>query len=168
MYIKEINLGQDEIPAKINTRTGEITEIKGRKNNIPEGKEHFMADEYFAKSYTKAWTYLIDTLKPVELKIAVKMSTMTEMNTNSLAPLDNKTSIRGLADCFNISTRDVKKTFDRLFNIGVYASFRYCHYKRGEVNEWVFNPYISFKGQLISSDIKHLFDNTEIGKLFNS
>jgi len=168
-YKKIITLNHNEVAAKINKETGEIIEIKNstRKNNIPEGKTVFIADEYFAKAYEKAWAYLVDNLSLVEIKIALKMSTMIEMNTNALNPLDDKTSIRGLSEHFGISINSVKKAFKHLFDIGVYASFRYSHYKRGIVDEWIFNPYISFKGKLIESDIKNLFDKTEIGKLFN-
>lgn len=168
MYTKEIKLNHNEIPAKVNTETGEITEVRSRPNNIPEGKEIFIKDEYFSKNYERAWLFLVENLTPTEIGIAVKMSLMTELNTNSLNPLDDNTSIRQLAEYFKISTKSVKKTFSKLFKLGVYASFHYCHYKRGEVKEWIFNPYISFKGRLINSDIKYLFDDTEIGRLFNT
>jgi hypothetical protein len=51
-------------------------------------------------------------------------------------------------------------------DIGVYATFKYGHYKRGVVEEWVFNPFISFKGKLIDSDLKNLFLNTKAAKHF--
>lgn len=168
MYEKKVRLNDNEQLYKVNHDTGELVEIKDRKNNIPTGKEKFIADELFAKSYDKAWVYMYDKLSAVEIKIALKMSTMTEFNTNSLNPLDDNTSMRGLAEFFNISINSVKKSFKNLMDIGVYASFRYSHYKRGIVTEWIFNPYISFRGKLIESDIKTLFDNTKIGRLFNS
>ena len=166
-YKKTVSLRYNEKIEVVNTETGEYREINTRPNNIPENKTVFIADEYFAKAYEKSWEYLVDNLSLVEIKIALKMSTMIEMNTNSLNPLDDKTSLRVLSGHFGISVNSIKKAFKHLLDIGVYASFRYGHYKRGIVDEWVFNPYISFKGKLIESDIKNLFDDTEIGKLFN-
>jgi DNA-binding transcriptional MocR family regulator len=110
--------------------------------------------------------YLADHLSGVELKIAVMMASMTEFGTNSLAPLDNNISYELLADKFSISKSTVKKAFDNLFEVGVYASFKYCHFERGPVEEWVFNPFISFRGKLIDSDLKNLFLNTRVAKHF--
>jgi predicted transcriptional regulator len=91
---------------------------------------------------------------------------MTEYGTNSLAPLDDKASYDMLAERFSISKGVVKTAFKNLMDIGVYATFKYGHYKRGVVEEWVFNPFISFKGKLIDSDLKNLFLNTKAAKHF--
>ena len=125
-----------------------------------------MYDETFSKNYTRSWNYLLDVLSPIELKIAIKMSTIADMNTNSLEPLNDTTSIRELAETFGISVNTVPKAFEKLLYHGVYATFEYTHYKNGLTKTWIFNPYISFKGKLIKSDIKELFDNTIIAKLF--
>lgn len=167
-YTKEIKLKHNEVAAKVNVETGEIKEVTKRPNNIPEGKEKFIADEMFAKNYTKSWNFLLDNLSAVELKIAIKMSVMAEINTNSLSPLDNNTTIRELSEFFDIGINGVKKVFKHLMDVGVYASFKYGHYQRGIVEEWIFNPYISFKGKLINSDIKELFNKTKVAKVFNS
>lgn len=158
----------DEFLQKVNARTGEVIDVenKVRPNNIPDGKERFMADEMFTKNYIKSWEYLVDVLKPIELKIALKMANMTEMNTNSLSPLDSETSLSNLAEFFGISRTKAHDAFKTLFKHGVYATFEYSHYRRGKVKEWVFNPYISFKGKLINSDLKNLFDNTVVAKVF--
>lgn len=166
-YEKTIKLRHDEMPAKV-SRDGEITVLGDRPNNIPDGKEIFKHDESFQKAYERSWGYLADNLSGVELKIAVKMSCMAEYSTNSLAPLDGSENIRELAEYFKVSKTNIKKAIDNLFYHGVYASFKYCHYKRGEVNEWVFNPFVSFKGKLIDSDLKNLFVNTRVAKHFLS
>ena len=168
MYEKTIKLGNNEVAAKINMETGEVTEIKSKSNNIPDGKEKFEYDASFTKSYEKSWLYLVNNLKPHELKIAVKMGTMTEYSTNSLAPLDNDMQMQELSELFGIGINQVRKSFKRLMDVGVYASFTYGHYKRGIVTEWVFNPFISFKGKLIDSDLKNLFINTPIARHFLS
>ena len=166
MYKKTISLSHNEVPAKVNMETGEIKEVLTRPNNIPNGKERFDYDEAFTKSYERSWEFLVDSLKPHELKIAIKMSTMTEYSTNSLAPLDDKVQLQHLSEMFGIGINQVKKSFKRLMDIGVYGSFKYGHYKRGIVTEWVFNPFISFKGKLVDSDLKNLFINTPVAKHF--
>jgi len=168
MYQKTVSLKSNEVAAKLNIETGEVTEIKSRPNNIPDGKEKFEYDASFTKSYEKSWLYLVSNLKPHELKIAVKMGTMTEYSTNSLAPLDNDMQMQELSELFGIGINQVRKSFKRLMDIGVYASFTYGHYKRGTVTEWVFNPFISFKGKLIDSDLKNLFINTPVARHFLS
>jgi hypothetical protein len=160
-----IKLQDNEKLYKI-TDDGEMNEVKKKVNNIPKGKELFTPDKYFTKNYIKAWNYLLDNLTAIELKIALKMSVMAEYNTNSLIPLDNKTTMRDLAEFFNIGINTVKKAFHNLFKQGVYASFNYYHYLRGDVEEWIFNPYISFKGRLVDSDIKELFNDTKVAKAF--
>jgi hypothetical protein len=32
---------------------------------------------------------------------------------------------------------------------------------------WIINPYLSFSGQVIKSDVRHLFQGTHISKAFN-
>ena len=166
MYEKTIKLNHNEVAAKVNTETGEVSTINQRPNNIPQGQERFSYDESFHKAYERSWLYLAKELSGVELKMALMMSCMTEYATNSLAPLDNKTSYDMLSERFKISKGSIGKVLNKLFEVGVYASFKYSHYRRGTVEEWVFNPFISFKGKLINSDLKNLFINTKVAKQF--
>jgi hypothetical protein len=168
MYEQTVKLQHNEVAAKINVETGELQEVSKRPNNIPGNKEVFDYDKAWFKSYEKSWLFLIDNLKSHELKIALKMASMTEFSTNSLAPLDDKMQLKQLSELFNIGINQVKKAFENLFKIGVYASFKYSHYRRGPVEEWVFNPFISFKGKLVDSDLKNLFVNTPIARHFFS
>ena len=165
---KGINLKDSEILGKLDQETAEFTPVKKRPNNIPTDKEKFNYDHSFTKSYEKSWLFLVDKLKPHELKIAIKMASMTEYATNSLAPLDDGVQLKQLSEMFGIGINQVKMAFEHLMDIGVYASFRYGHYKRGIVTEWVFNPFISFKGKLLDSDLKNLFLNTPVAKHFYS
>lgn len=168
MYEQTVRLEHNEVAAKVNLETGELQEVKKRPNNIPRSKEVFDYDKAWFKSYEKSWLFLVDNLKSHELKIALKMASMTEFSTNSLAPLDDKMQLKQLSEMFNIGINQVKKSFENLFKIGVYASFKYSHYRRGPVEEWVFNPFISFKGKLVDSDLKNLFVNTPVAQHFFS
>lgn len=165
-YTVTTKLKHNESLMKVDLETGDLTPITKRPNNIPEGKERFSYDEAWVKSYERSWEYLVDNLKPHELKIAIKMSTMTEYSTNSLAPLDSATSMQNLSKKFGVGINQIKKSIDRLMKIGVYATFTYGHYRRGIVTEWVFNPFISFKGKLVDSDLKNLFVDTKVAKHF--
>lgn len=166
-YKQTVSLNHNETLAKVNSETGEINYIPKRKNNLPNNKE-FAFDESWTKSYEKSWLYLADTLKSHELKIAVKMAAMTEFSTNSLAPLDDKTQLNHMSEMFGVGVNQIKKSLKTLIKTGVYATFTYGHYKRGIVTEWVFNPFISFKGKLVDSDLKNLFINTPVAKHFYS
>ena len=128
MYEQTIKLQHNEIAAKVNLETGELQEVKKRPNNIPQGKEKFDYDQAFIKSYEKSWEFLVNNLKKHELMVAVLMSTMTEYSTNSLAPLDDTVQMNHLSEKFGIGINQVKSTFKRLMDVGVYASFRYGHY----------------------------------------
>ena len=165
-YKQTVSLKHNETLAKIDVETGEVIGIVPKyRNNIPEGKE-FAFDESWTKSYEKSWLYLADTLKPHELKIAVKMAAMTEFSTNSLAPLDDKMQLNHMSEMFGVGVNQIKKSLTTLLKVGVYATFTYGHYQRGVVTEWVFNPFISFKGKLVNSDLKNLFINTPVAQHF--
>lgn len=160
-------LEDDEVLYKVNERTSEMKEIKVKPNNLKDtGKEKFDFDASFNKAYERSWMYLAKELSPQELKIALMMSCMTEFSTNSLAPLDNSTQMQYLSELFGVGINQIKTYLKHLLKKGVYATFTYGHYKRGEVTEWVFNPFISFKGSLIDSDLKNLFLKTQVAKHF--
>lgn len=163
MYKKEINLAHDEIAAKINVRTGEIKEITRRPNNIPEGKELFNPGA-FNKQYDAAWNYLLDNLTDKELSIVVKMTLMARFNSNSLEPLNNKSSIEELAEHFGLHRNSVSKMFNNLLRHGVYAEFRFGAYD-GIRHYWVLNPYVAYKGKTIDKALIDLFRETNIAKL---
>ena len=164
MYEKTFNLKDDELPASINARTGEITELKRRQNNIPDNKEIFNPG-FFNKTFSKSWDYLLERLKPVELKIIVQMGQMARMNSNSLAPLNEDTKRTELSKTFNIDRNQVKRIFDKLFKMGIYAEFKFTTKNNQIKHYWVLNPYISFKGRTIDRGILDLFRESKFAEL---
>ena len=160
----EITLNNNELPAKVNSETGEIKTITPKRNNIPAGKEIHYSEGMFTKSYEKAWDYLLDYLTPVELQIVTRMSHMARPASNSLEPLNNKSTVQEIADTFHIHRNSVPKMFEKLLKAGVYAEFRFVAYD-GIRHYWVLNPYISFKGKIINSALVDLFRETNIAKL---
>jgi hypothetical protein len=166
MYRTEYNLNHDEIPAKINTRTGETTQLKSRKNNIPEGKEVFKSEAIFRKDYTNTWNFLKRVLTPIEFKAAHTLVLMAKSKTNSLEPLNDDTTLKELMEILDVSINKVKPIINKLWELGVYGKFNIKEVDKPYTKYWVLNPYLSFSGQIIASDIARLFSNTHCAKAF--
>lgn len=165
MYLTTLKLQHNEVPAKINAETGEVTQIKQRVNNIPAGKV-YVRQTNFSKVNTKTIKFLSEMLSNLELAIVFKMIGLADFDTNSMKPLSNDTTVRELADQFGIGINTVTKSFKRLFDLGVYAQFKIA--KDGLKEYWILNPYISFKGKFGDDSIWTNFKSTEIEKVFNS
>ena len=160
----EIKLNNNELPAKVNAETGEISTITSRKNNIPEGRELNNPSGKFTKAYEEAWNYLLDHLSDKEMIIVTRMMHMARPSSNSLEPLNSSTTLNELAETFHIHRNHVTKIFTNLMSHGVYAEFKFGAYD-GVRHYWVLNPYISFKGKTIDSGIADLFRDTTIAKI---
>jgi hypothetical protein len=50
--------------------------------------------------------------------------------------------------------------------LGVYGKFEIVDMKKGYTKYWLFNPYLSFSGKLINSDIAELFSGTRIASAY--
>lgn len=87
---------------------------------------------------------------------------MAKMNTNSLEPLNDSTTQIMIAQEFNIDHRKSKKIFDKLYNLGVYAKFDIAKVEVTYTKYWILNPYLSFGGKLVESDIANLFIGTQL------
>lgn len=163
MYEKLLKLKHNEKAAKIDMETGEITEIPTRKNNIPEGKSTFGIDEKgWRKSFDYSWDFLETVLTDMELRVVQKLCRLAKMNTNSLEPLNDETTQVEIASCFKLDHRKTKKLFKKLHVLGVYAKFDVVYEHIPYTKYWILNPYLSFGGKLINSDIAELFIGTKL------
>lgn len=162
MYSKEIKLNQDEVPAKVNIETGEITVINARPSNIPIGKSKLDYDE-FSIVNTKVIKILSNILSNEELGVILYMITIADFNSNSLNPLCDDLSLRDKAEILNIKKDRVKKITDKLFKLGVYLSIKV--YEGQEQEYWVLNPNISWKGRLVNDSLFQHFKGTTITQL---
>lgn len=167
-YKKEVSLNDNEAAAKINLETGEVTEIKSKPNNIPEGKKINEANKTFYKGYIEADKILLSLLTPMEYRVVSIMKVNSKMNTNSLDPLNDESTSIQIAELFGIHRNHVKKIFSKLSNLGVYASFEVTNQYGQRIKSWILNPCISFKGRIISKEIIHLFSDTMLSKMLNS
>jgi len=164
MYTQEVKLQDNETLLIINKETGNIKEPKKRINNIPEGKELFEPKGIFRKDYTKTWKYLKTELTPFEFSVAFELALLAKANTNSLEPLSDDTTVSQLVEKFKISRNKVKPLFNKLFRLGVYAKFEVYDITKPYTKYWILNPYLSFSGKLINSDIAKLFLGTLLTK----
>ncbi len=168
-YKATITLKNNEIPAKVNKETGEFTELpqQARHNNIPEGKIIFEPDALFRKDYTVSWKYLDDNLTALEFNAAYTLALMAKANTNSLEPLCDETTFVELAKLLNVGKNKITTILKTLFDYGVYGRFEVADQRKQFGKFWIFNPYLSFSGKLIHSDIAELFKGTLIAINFN-
>ena len=163
-YKRTIGLNHNESAYAIDEDTGEARKIPMHGNNIPADKTIFNQKGKFHKSYELAWDYLLDHLSDKEIRIVNMMSQMARMNSNSLEPLSNTSTITEIAETFKIHRNHVKKIFNNLLIHGVYAEFKFG--AKGKIKQyWVLNPYISFKGKTISRALVDLFRETDIACL---
>ena len=160
-YNKEINLNDNEIPAKVNTDTGEVKVIRTKSNNVPEGKEIHKYDS-FSKVNQRALNFLTKILSNEELGIILKMIQKSDYETNVMKPLNDETSYRTLAKEFDVNKNRIKDALERIFKLGAYMQVKVYN---GEENVyWTLNPFIAWKGKFIPVDIKVYFDKTDIAK----
>ncbi len=165
MYTKTLKLENHESVAIINKETGEFKEVKPRSNNIPSGSV-LQKFETFSKVNDKAIAFLETVLSNEEMGIVFKMIKRSAYETNVMIPLNDEISYRELSQEFNINKDKVNKIFSKLFKLGVYAQIKVANGPNSEY--WTLNPFISFKGRIISDSIKVYFDKTIIATAVNN
>jgi len=136
------------------------------KNNIPDDIILFEPDASFKNICSNSWLFLHRVLSANELKVAHYLSMIAKDENNSLEPLNDKVKIEELMTTFNLSKNMVKPILNKLFNLGVYGKFETVDFEKGYTNYWIFNPYLSFSGKMIKSEIASLFKNTHCAKAF--
>lgn len=151
-----------EMLAIYDTYTNKVKDIPRKPNNIPEGKEVFSKDAKFTKSYDKSWEFLTEVLTPKEFLVTKKLCLMANPSDNSLAPMNDESTLVYLAKEVSIHRNHVKKIFDKLFLLGIYGKFKISKPDVQYTNYWVVNPYLSIKTRIMFSDISTLFNNTII------
>jgi len=162
-YEQVVKLHHDEKAVKVNVVTGELVEITKRVNNIPKDKQLFGKDEKeWKKSFTPSWEFLETVLSDLELRVTMKLCRLAKMNTNSLEPLSDETTQIEIAEVFNIDRRKAKLLFEKLHQLGIYAKFDIVKENVPYTKYWILNPYLSFGGKMINSDIATLFEGTKL------
>jgi hypothetical protein len=162
-YKQEFNLPHNCSPAMINKETGLTTEISVKPNNIPEGKSTWGIEEKgWRKSFDYSWDFLEEVLTDLELRVVLKLARMAKLNTNSLEPLSDEITQVEISAYFKIDHRNSKKLFTKLHQLGVFGKFDVVKENFAYTKYWVLNPYLSFGGKLIDTDIAKLFEGTAL------
>ena len=141
--------------------TGELTEVKSRANNIPEGMSRLDYDN-FGMINLDMLAVLRRHLSNTQIGIIMAMIMRAEYQTNSLAPLNSETSVRELSEIFDIGINQVTKTFEKLKDLGIFGTLKIATDRGNEF--WILNPYIYWKGKLKDDSIFKHFLDTKITK----
>jgi biotin operon repressor len=165
MYEQTVKLRDDQKLAIV-TSDGEFIKLTHKRpNNLPKGKSvHNLNDEFY-KGYVSADIALMKILTPLEYRVVSMMKVRSKMNTNSLDPLSDESSLNEIAKELDIHRNSVSKIISKLRDIGVFANFEVTNQYGKRVKSWILNPVISFKGKVISDEIIGLFSDTMITKL---
>jgi hypothetical protein len=161
-----LNLNHDELAAKINNETGEIIPYVKQPNNIPSNKIVFEPSAMFSKTYNNTWNFITNEFSHIEVVATINLILISKMNTNSLIPLTDKTTIKELSVILKISINRVTKVINKLFEYGVFGRFEVVKPNVEYTKYWILNPFLGFRGKIIDVEIIHLFEGTHIHKAF--
>ena len=170
-YKQEVPLFHNEVPARVNVETGEVTIVKKRgrpKGSLPKGKEVWLPNALFTKHFPQSWKWLREHTTDNEFKAAVALAQLAKAYTNSLEPLNDATIIPDLVNATGVSKNLIGVTLQKLWKLGVYAKFEVYDPSKPYTKYWILNPYLSFNGKLIDSDIARLFQGTYIGLAYRN
>ena len=163
---EEIKLNSNEQVAILNVETGEIIVQKKRgrpKGTIKkEGLEVWLPNAQFQKHFPQSWKWLRDNTTDTEFKAAYALANLAKAYTNSLEPLNDSTIIPDLVEATGVSKNLINVTLHKLWKLGVYAKFEVYDRSKPYTKYWILNPYLSFNGKLINSDIAQLFKGTYV------
>lgn len=164
-YTANIQLNHDEIPAKINARTGEVTQLSKLPIENKSNEKKFDLMKTFKRYNELAWELLETQTTSKEFAIAHKLALKARAYTNSLQPLNCDTTVLHIAEELNEDRRTVMKKIDKLFKLGVLAKFEVYEIGEKHTKYWVFNPYLAFNGKVIKKNVENLFSNTSYAKM---
>jgi hypothetical protein len=167
-YSETVLLKHNELAATVNQETGEVKVKKTRTRRLPEGKEVFEPTSIFNKDYNNSWKFLCRELSDLELATVVRLTLLAKSNTNSLEPINDNTALKELSEKLSVSINKIKSVLQRLWELGIYGKFDVAEVGKPYTRYWILNPYLSFNGKLINSDIAKLFENTHIAKAHNN
>ncbi len=163
-YIDDIKLKHNEVVTALNLETGEVR----RKNHFTNSSNLIKFDhgKLFKKEYNNSWLFLLRELKPMEVSAVTYLISFAQMNTGSLEPLNDDTTVRDLSFKLNISVNRVKQILKVLFLYGVYGKFEVYNPDKPFTKYWIINPFLSFSGTHIDTEIVNLFKDTYIAKAY--
>lgn len=167
-YTANIPLDHNEVAAKINVETGEVTQINVKVSKItPKSltQRVYTTDEPWGRTLNGPWRLLRTQLNNIEWAVANTIALYAEAYTNSLQPLGPESTIKELSETLYIGKNIVTKIVDKLFKLGVIGKFEVYDRFEEHQNYWIFNPYLTYNGKTIKHDLENLFRNTHYAKM---
>lgn len=159
MYEKTVKLRDNETLQKVNIETGEIVDLP----SSPEprnGMLKFDLMSSYSRRNTKAWVLLASQTNDKEYIVANKLADMARAYTSSLIPLTPDSTVSEMYSILGEDRRKISGIIDKLFRLGVIGKFEVYDKNELHHNYWIFNPYLSFNGKVIKSDVATLFSGT--------
>ena len=99
-YHMTIGLDNDQVAAKVNIGTGEVTVVDRGNGKLPDGYEMVEMNK-FSRHLQEVWNYLKKHLTNLEWVAATKMGYMACAYTNSLRPLNDQTTLMELSQAID-------------------------------------------------------------------
>jgi len=111
-YEQTVKLKHNEKVVVVDIITGEMREKSKKMNNIPKGKSKLDYKRYHISNDSFAHTMLSQgVLNNEDLGVITHMSSMAEINTNSLRPLTDDTTMKELALSSKFTKLTVEYTY---------------------------------------------------------
>ena len=127
-------------------------------------KQNYTENSVSQVKHLNSWAFLTKYLTADEYFVAVMFSEMIQPNTNSLEPLNDRTTGMKLQEIFGVSRLSLKIHVKKLFELGAYGNFSSASLKKNN-KFWIFNPYLSSIGEVEPITFE-LFNDTHVHKAF--
>tara|TARA_R110000772_G_scaffold268686_3_gene397509 strand:- start:907 stop:1419 length:513 start_codon:yes stop_codon:yes gene_type:complete len=157
-------LKHNELVQVVNQETGEVRDVKCNKSPSNNMRKFDLMKTYHRRN-TAAWDLLQSQTTDKEYKVADKLAKLARAYTSALEPLNPDSSILEIAEYLKEDRRTISKTIDKLFKLGVIGKFEVYNANEQHTKYWVFNPYLSFNGNVIKAGVPTLFDETIYAKI---
>lgn len=174
-YELTIPLNHNEGVAVVNIETGELGKtMVGKKRGRPrksfqdKEEEVWLPGAVFQKHFPQSWRWLRLNTTDSEFKAAFALANMAKAYTNSLEPLNDATILTDLVLATGVNRNIIGYTMHKLWKLGVYAKFEVYDKSKPYTKYWILNPYLSFNGQVIKSDIASLFKGTYVAMAYRN
>ena len=138
--------------------------LKTSKKNILDDLNNAL----YIKRYPNGWSFLEKYLTAEEFMVCFSLSLRADYTDNNLKPFTDKTTGEKLSQALGVSRINLIGMLHKLFELGVCRKFEEINTNKPYTKYWIFNPYLSFVGEVIDSSIVQLFSDTHIHKAFHN
>jgi len=159
-YEYNSKLKHHQAPAYLDTETGEFVEITTNRTLVDKDYELFKSKEKFHRTFTKSWILLEQMCSTEEIGIAHKLAIRSSYKDGVIEVINGEISYRALSTELGVDRRKLKPVIEKFINIGVFAYVKIANGDNTTSEKYLFNPYLSFNGNLIDKNLKSLFKSS--------